>query len=173
MPNHVYNEVRLHGVPMDRAKQLIAAPDGKISFRYLLPLPLHFWPGSVGQDHEKAFPGTHLDAARKTWGTKWDCYGDPTAEQDGEDTVIRFRTAWSPPRGWIVALFNTLDCQITSLWFSEGGENARRETYRPYSQDDKWNTPDWKVEMIPPGNDEHRRLHKALWGVEYFPADED
>lgn len=172
MPNHIFSEIRLHSVPLTEAMKLIADDTGKITFTKLLPLPLHFWPGSVGTKHEKAFPGTWLDAARATWGTKWDCYGDPEAKQDGEDTVIRFRTAWNTPRGWTVALFNTLNCQITVLWLDEGQTNAIREVYAPDMGKKFSMGPSWRQETIPAGTDEHRRLHKCLWGVEEFETEE-
>ena len=170
MPNHVFNEVRLHGVSLETVVPLITDKKGKISFAVLVPLPINFWPGSVGSQHEKAFPGTHLDAARKTWGTKWNCYGYPKAVQDGDDTLITFQTAWEPPRGWIVALFNTLECRITAKWMSEGQSDAFTETY--FMDDTRFGGPGWETETHIEGSDEQRRLHKCLWGVEVF-EDED
>ena len=171
MPNHVFNEVRLHGVSLETVTLLITDKTGRISFAVLVPLPINFWPGNVGRDHEEAFPGTHLDAATKSWGTKWNCYGDPKAVQDGDDTLITFQTAWAPPRGWIVALFNTLGCKITAKWLDEGRSDAFTETY---VMDDPQNFggPNWKTETHIEGSDEQRRLHKCLWGVEAF-EDED
>ena len=169
MPNHVYSEIRLHGVDLEKVKPLILKADGNISFSVLCPLPLHFWPGSVGSQHDEAFPGTHLDAARKTWGTKWDCYGEPDVMQDGIDVVISFQTAWDTPRGWTVALFNTLGCDITAEWLDEGRESSRRETYTTCP---KWG-PEWKQEILATISADHRRLHKGLWGVEEFEPEAD
>ncbi|MDP2047606.1 MAG: hypothetical protein Q8K33_01750 [Cypionkella sp.] len=170
MPNHVFNEVRLHGVNLDTVKPLIMDKTGQISFAVLVPLPINFWPGSVGSQHEKAFPGTHLDAATKSWGTKWNCYGDPDAVQDGDDTLITFKTAWAPPRGWIVALFNTLECKITSKWLDEGRIDAFSETY--VMENKRFCGPSWETEVIHEKSDEHRRLHKCLWGVEAHEDEE-
>lgn len=171
MPNHVFNEIRLHGINLDQVKPLIVDKKDRISFAALVPLPINFWPGNVGSKHEKAFPGTHLDAATKSWGTKWDCYGTPSAIQDGKDTLITFKTAWAPPRGWIVAMFNTLECKITSKWLDEGRADAFCETY--VMEDDKFHGgPSWETEVIIEKTNEHRRLHKCLWGVESH-EDED
>ena len=164
MPNHVYNEVRLHGVSLADVDRKLCRRDGVLSFAVLLPLPVNYWPGCVSSAHEAAFPGTQLQAARDTWGTKWDCYGDPSVEQDELDVVIKFQSAWTPPRGWIVALFNILKCQITSLWISEGQEAANREDYTFSGPDN----PTWNCRTIQPGSSEHRRLHERLWGVPSF-----
>jgi hypothetical protein len=168
MPNHIYSEIRLHCVDLGKVNPLVLNADGKISFRVLLPLPLHFWPGSVSRAHEEAFPGTHLDAAMATWGTKWDAYGEPAISQDGADVLITLKTAWETPRGWTVALFNSLGCDITCNWMDEGQEAARRETYTTCPQ----LGPKWDQTIIGTTTDDHRRLHKGLWGVESFPEEE-
>lgn len=170
MPNHVINEITLHGVKLEDCKQYIFDKAGNVSFAVLLPLPLNYWPGSVGADHEKAFPGTHLDAAREVWGTKWDAYGDPVAEDSESGVVIRFKSAWNHPRGWTCALFNTLNCDITVNWLDEGQTNAHSEIY---TSRDKWGDMRWEEGVILAGSDEHRRLHKLLWGVEEFPPEEN
>lgn len=177
MPNHVLNEVRLHGVPLEACRALIAGEDRAIDFSVLVPLPINYWAGSVGRHHEEAFPGTHLEAARTEWGTKWNAYGldegrryVSVSEADG-DTILTFQTAWAPPRGWIVALFNTLKCDITSKWLDEGRVNAYAETYRFAGLSD-FKVEGWKTEEIAEGSTEHRRLHHLLWGVEKF-EDED
>jgi hypothetical protein len=170
MPNHVINEVLLHGIKLADCRQHLIDGDGKVSFAVILPLPLNFWAGSVGSQHEEAFPGTHLDAARDLWGTKWNAYGDPTAEDTPEGTLIRFKTAWNTPRGWICALFNTLKCEISVKWLSEGGGDGMLEHF-------VWDAkgyfgPSWKHERIVEGSEEHRRLHFLLWGVEEFGDEE-
>lgn len=170
MPNDVINQIQLHDVSMDRVRPIILNDTGRVDFSILLPLPINFWPGSVGLDHEKAFPGTHLAAARQTWGTKWNAYGDIMIAEEGADTVLCFETAWAPPRGWIVALFNTLKCSITAKWLSEGETNGHIEIY-------DWSKIEtgfggWNRAEIEDGSDDHRHLHKLLWGVEEF-GDED
>lgn len=164
MPNNIYSEIRLHGVDLGKVLPLVVNGAGRISFAVLLPLPLHFWSGNVSSVHEEAFAGTHLDAAADVWGTKWDAYGDPTISQDGRDVIIALQTAWDTPRGWTVALFNTLGCDITCEWLDEGREAARRETYTTCPQ---WG-PKWEQTLIDTTGHDHRRLHKGLWGVEEF-----
>lgn len=169
MPNHVINEIILHGAKLEDVKPHLFNKDGRLSFEVLLPLPRNLWAGSVGVEHEKAFPGTHLNAAREVWGTKWDAYGDPTAEETEAGVVIQFQSAWSHPRGWVCALFNTLMCDMTASWLSEGGWAGHVEKY---VVKDKWGEIRWIDEEIADGSPEHRRLHKLLWGVEEFAEDE-
>jgi hypothetical protein len=164
MPNHVINEILLHGVKLEDCRRHILNEAGRVSFAVLLPLPLNYWPGSVGIEREKAFPGTHLDAARDTWGTKWNAYGDPTAEDTEAGTLIRFQSAWNHPRGWTCALFNTLKCEITVKWLSEGSSDGMEEKF-------VWDAkgaygPSWEHKRIPERSEEHRHLHMLLWGEE-------
>lgn len=171
MPNHVINEIRLHGVSIEKVKPLILDGNLCVDFEILLPLPLNYWPGSVGAQHEKAFPGTHLGAARSTWGTKWNAYGDTIMVEDGGDTVVSFQTAWNHPRGWTVALFNTLKCKITAKWLSEGDWTGHVEEY-DWSQVEA-GFGGWTDTEIPDGSADHRHLHKLLWGVESFDEEHD
>lgn len=169
MPNHVINEITLHGVPLAAVAPKVSSEDQSVDFSVLLPLPLNFWPGSVSLKHEKAFPGTHLDAARDTWGTKWNAYGldaESITEKDGS-TVLVFQTAWDHPRGWTVALFNTYRCDITAKWLSEGGWAGHIETYN-YAALSGFSGDAWTDAEIDEGSDVHRHLHKLLWGVEKF-----
>lgn len=170
MPNHVINEIVLHGVSLEQAAPHILDGEGKVSFAVLLPLPINFWAGSSGTQHEEAFPGTHLAAARSTWGTKWDAYGERKAVEVDGSTVITFKSAWNHPRGWTCALFNTFHCEITAKWLSEGGSDGAAEYYKP---DAGVMGDDWRTEEIAEGTDEHRRLHKLLWGVEQFDPETD
>lgn len=168
MPNHVINEIILHDQKLEDVRKHLFNAKGRLSFEVLLPLPLNFWAGSVGREHEEAFPGTHLDAARGTWGSKWDAYGDPEAEETEAGVMIRFQSAWNHPRGWVCALFNTLMCDITASWLSEGGAPAHVEKYVAKN---RWGDIDWTDEELDDGSPEHRRLHKLLWGVEEFSED--
>lgn len=167
MPNHIVNEIRLHGVHHAEVRAIASSDERVVDFEKLLPLPLNYWPGSVSILHEKAFPGTHLDAATKTWGTKWNAYAlsDDSLRQDGEDTVLTFETAWAPPRGWVVAVFSTLKCDITHHWQDEGSEDVHRESYI-FTGDDSMFFPKWEAEVVDQGSDDHRRLYKLQWGVE-------
>lgn len=169
MPNDVINEVTLHGVGLDRAAPLVLNGEGNLSFAVLLPLPLNFWPSSCSSAHDEAFPGTWLSAARATWGTKWDAYGSPTVEDAQGSTVLTFQSAWNHPRGWVCALFNSLRCEITAKWLSEGGRPATVETYKP---DTGVMGDDWRSVELAEEDSEHRRLHKLLWGVEQFDEEE-
>ena len=168
MPNHVVNEIRLHGVPLARVEPLIRGKDCAIDFGTLVPLPINFWPGGVGAEHAQAFPGTWLDAGRAQWGTKWNAYalGDHSVCEDAGDTVLTFETAWSPPRGWVVALFNTLDCSITHFWQDEGSADVWRETYRPAKASRYAAGPEWSREKVEHEGTDYRRLYKLQWGVE-------
>lgn len=169
MPNHVINEIILHGAKLDEVRRHLFDKDDRLSFAVLLPLPINFWAGSVGINHEKAFPGTHLDAARKIWGTKWDAYGGPSAEDTEAGVVIRFQSAWNHPRGWVCAVFNTIRCDMTASWLSEGGRSGRVEKYLAEDRGEVR----WIDETIEDGSPEHRRLHKLLWGVEEFEDEVD
>lgn len=168
MPNHVINEITIHSAALSEVEPLVRGKERVVDFSVLLPLPLHFWPGSVGSAHEKAFAGTHLDAAKTIWGTKWNAYGDPKCEQVGDDVVLTFQTAWGPPRGWTVAMFSTLNKAITAKWLSEGGWPAHIEEYRT----GKWGE-EWTDTELADGSDEQRHLHKLLWGVEEFEDEEE
>ena len=152
----------------------VRGPEQKIDFETLLPLPLQFWPGSVGTEHEKTFPGTHLDAAREVWGTKWNAYGldegkyESVVVGDGFITLT-FKTANSPPMGWIMALFNTLKGRMILTWLNEGCAEAVVDAF-DYSKIEDWGGSAWDRQTAP--EDETRRLRKLYWGVERF-KDED
>lgn len=167
MPNHIVNEIRVHGVLCADVRAIASGDDRVIDFETLLPLPLNFWPGSVSILHEKAFPGTHLAAAQATWGTKWNAYAlsDDSLRQEGDDTVLTFETAWAPPRGWVVAVFSTLKCDITHHWQDEGSDDVHCERYT-FTGDNSMLYPKWETEKVNPGSDDHRRLYKLQWGVE-------
>lgn len=167
MPNHIVNEIRLHGVDAERVRAIASGPERVIDFEKLLPLPLNFWPSSVSMDHEQAFPGTHLDAATQTWGTKWNAYAlsDDSLRQVGDDTILTFETAWAPPRGWVVAVFSKLKCDITHHWQDEGSDDVHREIYT-FTGDGSISFPKWVSEVVDQGSDDHRRLYKLQWGVE-------
>ena len=167
MPNHVVNEIRLHNIPVDVVAEIATTEEAIIDFSKLLPLPLNFWPGSVSIDHEEAFPGTHLQAERQTWGTKWNAYalGPDSLRQDGSDTVLTFETAWSPPRGWVVAVFSRLKCKVTHCWNDEGQNEVFVETYT-YDTSQRLSFPKWETGVVEAGSEDYRRIYKLQWGVE-------
>ena len=163
MPNHVVNEIRIHNTGAVNVRSVVSGERGVIDFRTLLPLPKNYWPGSVSSREQAAFPGTHLDAARETWGTKWNAYAlsDESFRVDGDDVVLTFETAWAPPRGWVVAVFSTLECDITHYWQDEGSEAVLLEKYTFTDGD-----PRWRSEEVEHGSPDHRRLFNLQWGVE-------
>ena len=167
MPNHIYNEITLKDVLYADARKVILNKDGDVDFGVLLPLPLNGWPGSAGILHKQEFPSVHLDDARKIWGTKWGPYGDPKLVRHNDGVTITFQTAWTHPRGWVCALFNTFNCDILCEWLDEGYFDGTRETWSKIVDGDM-TSPSWKSEKIPEKSPDHRRLHKALHGVEEF-----
>jgi hypothetical protein len=114
MPNHVINEIIFRDCDEQLQRDILAAvlTDGEVDFGVLLPKPLNIWMGSCGRKHEQAFRVTGLDWATANWGTKWNAYGHNeggkyrSVRQDGTSLILTFQTAWRPPYGWIVALFN-------------------------------------------------------------------
>lgn len=174
MPNHVVNEIRLHDVSIDDVNRVIASSESPIDFEVLLPIPLNYWQHDEGLKHKENMAGLAMEWSTKNWGTKWNAYdvGGQSVKKDGADVVLTFQTAWNHPRPWVTALFNTLKCNITASWFSEGG-------YSPYVE--KWtsgdgtlsNRPDWNKTKIEVSSPEYRRLHKLLWGVEEFDDDDE
>lgn len=163
MPNHIMNEIRLHNTPLDVVASLCFRDDGAFTFTNLVPLPINHWSGDVGSDHETHFPGNWLQDARDFWGTKWDAYGKPKIFQDGDDVLITFETAWSPPRGWVVAVFNTLKCIITHIWLDEGRADAVLEEYVI----DEHRGPRWSKFDIIAGQPAHLRLYKLYFGHDW------
>ena len=108
MPNHTMVEVRIESQSKEVIDRILAATvnaQGDIDFELLLPIPLNCWRGSVGTEHKK-LPDNALDWCSKNWGTKWGPYGNPEAIQIGNILTLRFQTAWAPPRGWLLAIWN-------------------------------------------------------------------
>jgi hypothetical protein len=178
MPNHVLTEVVFRGVgPLKQIDILdkVSSRESSIDFAVLLPPPLNIWCGNVGSEHRKAFPGTALDWNRANWGTKWNAYG---IDQGGKyasigrtnDTLtLRFQTAWSPPMGWLVALFNAFRLSFDYTYLDEGASRAMAGSFQIAV--DELNGDQWCEKE---GDDEtHRRMHKLLWGVEEFGRDEE
>lgn len=161
MPNHVDNIIKFKNVPSSRlgilidslvlpkdADKIFDCLPGKfyrfpITFEQLLPLPLNCWRFDVGTKHS-IFPDNGIDWARKNWGTKWNCYGNPqlkleTGEDSSTNVTITFRTAWSPPMGWLLALFNKTKLNFTSAWLDEGDTKAYVDVW-------SWNEGDRSVD---------------------------
>lgn len=171
MPNHVMNELVIDA-PLSTVAPLALDGEGRIDFEVLLPLPLNFWNGNVGSDHKAVFPGDGLSWSTANWGTKWNAYGqDDEAEHyasvvecDGK-TVLTFQTAWSPPMGWVAALFNKLHCNMLLTWLDEGRDDAMTDHF--WFVDDGWNAgPNWERKRAEEGETE--RLKVFYWGAEVW-----
>lgn len=168
MPNHVINEIRVHGATREEVAPLVSnrhrdndAP--LIDFEILVPLPNYGWPGNVGKEHKEHFQTTDLDEAVKRWGTKWNAYESSFHVDALGDVLLRFKTAWDTPRGWTVALYRALKFQrpISVFWLSEGGLLAQHEKYSLHPD---WG-PQWTKSEIPVGSPEYKHLHFLLWGA--------
>ena len=168
MPNYVINEIVIPGVKLDDVRKHLFDRHGRFSFNVLLPLPLNYWRGNSFPD-EDAFPGNPDDAAQDMWGTNADAYGQSTAEDSDEGLTIRFQSSWEHPRGWVCALFNTVECDMTASWLSESGAPSHIEAY---IAEGKHGVPEWTDVILSTDSDEHRHLHKLLWGVEQFPLED-
>lgn len=169
MPNHVINEIIIRDLDPFRMSEILAAVcngDGIVDFEVLLPPPLNSWPGSVRAKHEKAFKTTHLDWATQNWGTKWNAYGTlRTPEVAGDVLTLRFDTAWRPPYGWLVAIFNKFRLSFTYNYLSEGEMRAKSGSFN-YARLDDMGREAWSEEEAT--DEVHRHLHLLRWGVEEF-----
>jgi len=168
MPNHVINEVTVICGRERRAEvvRLIGTPERAVDFDVLLPTPLNYWRGSEGIRHEQTLKNMGMAWARENWGTKWNAYGEPKVELGDDCVRATFQTAWSPPHGWLVALFNKTGSTVVYSSLSEGGFHAICGTFAPPKSDDDLMGPQWSEQDA--SEAEHRRMHKLLWGVEEF-----
>jgi hypothetical protein len=172
MPNHVMNEIVFRDIGSLKQidiLQKVEGPERKIDFNVLLPMPLNIWRGNVSEKHEKAFPGNALDWCAANWGTRWNAYGIDqggyrSIECADDSLTLRFQTAWSPPMGWLVALFNQFWLPFDYTYLDEGRERAIAGAFRLAvhpTDGDGWGERDVDDAT-------HRRMHKMLWGVESF-----
>lgn len=171
MPNHVVNEIifRVDAEKQSAIVSKLCRPDGTVDFELLVPSPINIWPGSVAEVHEKTFPDTHLDWARKNWGTKWNAYSQKPIERTDEALILRFETAWRPPYGWLVAVFNTFKISFEHNWMSEGDSQGVCGVWN-YARLDDFGGEAWKETKAE--GEMQRHLHKLQWGVEEFPDEE-
>lgn len=179
MPNHVINELNFREVDAAQQGAILAKlcnDDGKVDFEVLVPTPPNVWLGNVGRRHEKlGFNG--LDWSRQNWGTKWNAYGQDRTEysnivQDGDTLTVRFQTAWQPPYGWLVAVFNSLKVSFEHDWLDEGRDKGFHAVwnYEALVRDDVFSEP-WQEDEC--SDEIQRHLHKLLWGVEQFDDEDD
>jgi hypothetical protein len=175
MPNHVLTEVVFRNIGSLRQADILAKVSSrtdKIDFEVLLPIPLNIWKGSVSIKHEKAFPGNALDWCHANWSTKWGAYGIDkgyeSIERADNSLTLRFQTAWRPPMGWLVALFNTFRLPIDYTYLDEGALGSVCGSFGlavNQFDGDQW-------DEAPADDVTHRRMHKLLWGVEQFEDEE-
>jgi hypothetical protein len=175
MPNHVLTEIRFKNIDADQQGAILAlcrGPESPIDFGTLLPIPSNIWQGSVGQKHA-VFPGNALDWARANWGTKWNAYGIDeggrykTIATTDDTLTLTFQTAWSTPYGWLLALWHIGELRFEYSYLDEGAISAKVGRFTTYS--DGLGDQPWSEEQAP--EEEHRRMHKLLWGVERFEDD--
>lgn len=174
MPNHITNEIIFRGVDeMTKGRILIRATNdkGEVDFERLLPVPLNVWRGNVGINHKKAFreENTGLNWAMQNWGTKWNAYQHrPIIYDEGVLTIV-FDTAWRPPYGWLVAMYNHLGLGFEHNWLDEGCERGVSGRFLPNVYND-FRVQEW--EEKPCSDEMQKHLHFLKWGVEEF-EDED
>lgn len=172
MPNHVINEIIFRNVDVAKQNEMLVMIRnglGEVDFEILVPIPINVWRGSVGEKHEKAFRQNALDWARLNWGTKWNAYEQKPIERTDDTLILRFKTAWGPPYGWLCAIFNFFKLPFEHNWLSEGHDRGVCGKFNWSRMDDLGGEP-WNEE--PADEAMHRHLHKLLWGVEEF-SDED
>ena len=165
MSNHVINEVRFTSVTPPQVERILGLARNQskeIDFSILLPVPLNCWQGSVGSEHAK-FPDNALAWCSKNWSTKWNAYGAHYAEYDGADLVLRFKTAWNAPYGWLCALFNAGKLGFSYAYLSEG-ESAAHVGKFSLTPDSGVSDMEWKE--IVANQEERDHLGMLLWGEE-------
>lgn len=134
MTNHVINEIIFRGVDhatQDRIIEKTCDAQGCVNFELLLP-PMSFWEGSGDGDVEARVPDWPHWAAHN-WGTIRDAYNDRLIERSADTLILRFETAWRPPYGWIVALFNffKLPFEYNSMVEGRGRSRCGKFTCEP------------------------------------------
>ncbi len=177
MPSHVVTEIVFRDVGSLQQVDIlgkVSSQKRKIDFETLLPMPLNIWCGNVSAKHEARFPGTAPDWCSKNWGTKWNAYGIDqgggyeSIERTDNSLTLRFQTAWSPPMGWLAALFNTFHLPFDYTYLDEGASRAVAGAFKiaadPFFED-QW-------DETPADDATHRRMHKLLWDVEEFASEE-
>ena len=171
MPNNVQCEIVFSSISEEQKNNIISkiSEDGKnIDFGILLPIPLNLWWGNVGGIHEKTFPGTALGWRTKNWGTKWNAYQCNIISSEAGILTLQFQTAWTPPYGWIVAVFNFFEIPFSMLWLSEGGSRSR---FDEFEKSDSLSGEEWRSSDAT--GEQQKHIHKLLWGVEKFEDEEE
>lgn len=172
MPNHVINEIVFRGVDAGAQEAIIAKccnSDGKVDFEGLVPTPPQVWLGDVSTKHER-LGANALDWSRENWGTKWNAYRHKPIERTDDTLTLRFDTAWSPPYGWLVAVFNTFKISFDHNWLDEGASRGveGKWNYAGLIGGDLRTEPWTEIEC---SDEMQRHLLKLLWSVEEFTDD--
>lgn len=140
MPNHVINEViiKVAKEKQENVLSKILNADEEIDFEILLPIPLNCWQGGLGTLEKQVSPFNWYDWCIKNWGTKWNAYGQDmhyeNIVQEDNKLTLTFQTAWSPPYGWLIALFNSFEYNIEVVTLDEGDGVAIRHYFVPYGR---------------------------------------
>ena len=109
MPNWCDNEWVISAKSVEQAKEIadLFTNDDKgfkhydpITFTKLIPLPEGGW---------------NCDWCCKNWGTKWDA-SQGSIDVSGEEVIMRFYTAWSPPGG-VVRVFDEKYPDVSRTFF--------------------------------------------------------
>jgi hypothetical protein len=173
MPNHVTSEVIFLDVAAEKRKAIrdkCVNGAGRIDFEILLPTPINSWRWSASSAHEKTFPYVALDWCTKNWGTKWNAYGKQRIISDADTLTLHFDTAWRPPYGWLLAIFNTFEVSFDHNWLDEGAERGVSGKWR-FDETGKDFSDPW---IEKPCDDEmQKHLHVLRWGVESFDEDQN
>ncbi len=125
MPNHVYNSI---SVEEEYAEKL--AEIAKVGLcRYYKPMPDDLQgttspqriPETISQQQydilmEKYGCTDWYEWANREWGTKWGAY-----DNDSEDRLYTFTTAWSPPNDEILSMLMEDIPSFTYFWEEEQG----------------------------------------------------
>ena len=166
MPNHVVNEIIFRNVNADRQAAIIALccnAEGKVDFDILVPTPRNIWMFSHGSKHEK-LGGNALDWSRENWGTKWNAYSHKPTEQSDDTLTLRFESAWSPPYGWLMALFNTIKRDFDHNFMDEGASRGVSGQWRYPPDDASMIFEPWTERPCDDAMQKH--LNVLHWGVE-------
>lgn len=174
MPNHVTNELVFRNLTDEKLAVLLANTvnkDMRVDFGILLPPPLNAWQGNQGAVHENTFPIMGMDWARENWGTKWNAYDCKEPEISNGTLRLVFDTAWSPPFGWLIAVFNSQKVSFEHNWFDEGCDNSNHAIFNYDAvESEDWSAEPW-VQTVST-DEQHRHMHMLKYGVERF-EDED
>jgi hypothetical protein len=83
-------------------------PTGYLDFNTLIPQPLQMYRGNTTQADSEDFKCNWLSWNCENWGTKWNACESSHEIKDSK-AIIKFDTAWNPPRPIIVAFANKFE----------------------------------------------------------------